>query len=139
MSTSKVKGSSGLFNILLIALGAVFIFKGILEFLPVIGILVPPGWDPVIGIGGQWLLSIVLGIWCLISGIGLFKEAEWAMGQALVLLSLMVVITINAILSWIINPGIFDFAYWPNYIIILAFCMGVFGIIYLIITRKRFD
>ena len=139
MSSSKVKGSSGLFNILLIALGLVFIFKGILEFLPTIGILVPPGWDPVIGIGGQWLLSMVLGFWCLISGVGLFKEAEWAMGQALVLLSLMVVVTINAIISWIINPSIFELTYWPNYIIILAFSMGLFGIIYLIITRKRFD
>jgi len=138
MSTSKVKGSSGLFNILLIILGLVFMFKGILEFLPMIDILVPPDWDPVIGISGQWLLSFVLGFWCLISGVGMFKEAEWAMGQALVLLSLMVVVTINQILSWIINPGSLDWAYWPNYIIILAFSIGLFGIIYLIITRKRF-
>jgi len=104
-----------------------------------LGILVPSGLDPGVGISGQWLLSIVLGIWCLISGIGMFREAEWAMGQALVLLSLMVVVTINQIVSWIINPSIFDFTFWPNYIIIIAFLMGAFGIIYLLITRKRFD
>ncbi|MFX0138828.1 MAG: hypothetical protein ACFFDN_34625 [Candidatus Hodarchaeota archaeon] len=138
MSTSKVKGSSGLFNILLIALGLVFIFRGIIEFLELLGILVPV-MIPGLGILGQWLLSIVLGIWCLISGIGMFREAEWAMGQALVLLSIMVVVTINQIVSWIINPSIFDFTYWPNYIIIVAFLMGAFGIVYLLITRKRFD
>jgi len=42
MSKSKVKGSSGLFNILLFALGLVFIFKGVLEFLEITGILISP-------------------------------------------------------------------------------------------------
>ena len=138
MSTSRVKGSSGFFNILLIVLGLVFIFKGILELLQLVGILVPSGLDPGVGISGQWLLSMVLGVWCLISGIGMFREAEWAMGQALVLLSLMVVVTINQIVSWIINPSILDLTYWPNYIIILAFSIGLFGIIWLLATRKRY-
>ena len=138
MSKSKVKGSSGIFNVTLFALGLVFIFKGILEFLPNIGILPPPGWDPALGVSGQWLLSVVMGIWCVISGVGMFKEAEWAMGQALVLLSLMVVVTIGQILSWIINPGSLDWRYWPNYIIIIAFSLGAFGIIWLLATRKRY-
>jgi len=138
MSKSKVKGSSGLFNIILFALGLVFIFKGVLEFLPNIGVLVPSGWDPEIGISGQWLLSIAMGIWCVISGIGLFKEAEWAMGQALVLLSLMVVVTIGQILSWIMTPASLDWTYWPNYIILVAFSLGAFGIIWLLTTRKRY-
>jgi len=136
MSKSKVKGSSGLFNILLFAVGIVFIFKGVLEFLPIIGILPPP-----IGIElgfSQWLLSVVVGLWCVISGIGMFKEAEWAMGQALVLLSIMVVITINQILSWIINLGTFEYTYWPNYIILVAFSLGAFGIIWLLATHKRY-
>jgi len=138
MSKSKVKGSSELFNILLFALGLVFIFKGILEFLPIIDILPPPGWDPEVGVTGQWLLSLVMGIWCLISGVGMFKEAEWAMGQALVLLSLMVVVTIGQILSWIMNPEGLDWSYWPNYIIIVAFSLGAFGVIWLVATRKRY-
>ncbi|MHA2399415.1 MAG: hypothetical protein ACXADU_11080 [Promethearchaeota archaeon] len=137
MSKSKVKGSSGLFNILLFAVGIVFIFKGVLEFLPNVGILPPVGWDPALS-AGQWLLSVVMGIWCVISGIGMFKEAEWAMGQALVLLSLMVVVTIGQILSWIINLGTFDYTYWPNYIILVAFSLGAFGIIWLLATHKRY-
>ncbi|MFW9781222.1 MAG: hypothetical protein ACFFFB_02955 [Candidatus Heimdallarchaeota archaeon] len=137
MSTSKVKGSSGLFNFLLFALGCVFIFKGVLEFLPNIGITPPSEWDPGLS-AGQWLLSVVMGIWCVISGIGLFKEAEWAMGQALVLLSLMVVVTIGQILSWIMNLGSFDYRAIPNYIIIIAFSLGAFGIIWLLATRKRY-
>ncbi|MHA1913658.1 MAG: hypothetical protein ACW986_06030 [Promethearchaeota archaeon] len=137
MSKSKVKGSSGLFNILLFAIGIIFIFKGVIEFLPLIGILPPPiGIE--LGFTGQWLLSVVVGLWCVISGIGMFKEAEWAMGQALVLLSIMVVITISQILSWIINPATIDWTYWPNYITLVAFSLGVFGMIWLLATRKRY-
>ena len=137
MSKSKVKGSSGLFNFLLFAVGLVFILKGVLEFLPEIGIE-PPGWDPALGFTGQWLLSVVVGLWCVISGIGMFKEAEWAMGQALVLLSIMVVITISQILSWIMNPDTIDWTYWPNYITLIAFSLGAFGMIWLLATRKRY-
>ncbi|MHA2393200.1 MAG: hypothetical protein ACXAEX_14765 [Promethearchaeota archaeon] len=136
MSKSKIKGSSGLLNILLFALGLVFIFKGTIDFLELIGIIVPT--IPEFGISGQWLLSMVLGIWCVISGIGMFKEAEWAMGQALVLLSLMVVITIEQIIIWIFNPETLDWTYWPNYIILIAFSLGAFGIIWLLATRKRY-
>ncbi|MFX0030298.1 MAG: hypothetical protein ACFE8B_13890 [Candidatus Hermodarchaeota archaeon] len=137
MSESKVKGSSGLFNILLFVLGLVFIFKGILEFLPNIDVLPPEDWDPALGTG-QWLLSVVLGIWCVIAGIGLFKAAEWAMGQSLILLSLMVVVTISQILSWVMHPEQLDWTYFPNYIILLAFFLGVFGIVWLLATRKRY-
>ena len=141
MSKSKVKGSSELFNILLFTLGLVFIFKGILEALPIISdgkILAPEGWDPALGVTGQWLLSVVMGVWCVISGVGMFKEAEWAMGQALVLLSLMVVVTIGQILSWIMNPEALDWTFWPNYIILIAFSLGAFGVIWLVATRKRY-
>jgi len=137
MSKSKVKGSSGLFNILLFALGLVFIFKGVLEFLEITGILISPV-EIGLGVSGQWLLSVVLGIWCVISGVGMFKEAEWAMGQALVLLSLMVVVTIGQITTWIINPAALDWTYWPNYIILVAFSLGAFGIIWLLATSKRY-
>jgi hypothetical protein len=137
MSKSKVKGSSGFFNLLLFAVGIVFIVKGVLEFLPIIGIL-PPPLGLTLGFTGQWLLSVVVGLWCVISGIGMFKEAEWAMGQALVLLSIMVVITISQILSWIINPATIDWTYWPNYITLIAFLLGAFGMIWLLATRKRY-
>ncbi len=138
MSQSKVKGSSGVFNILLFALGLIFIFKGALEILEDMDILTNPGWVIAPGLSGQWLLSVVMGIWCVISGVGMFKEAEWAMGQALVLLSLMVVITIGQIFTWIMNPGALNWTYWPNYIILIAFSLGAFGIIWLLATSKRY-
>jgi len=148
MGMSKVKGSSNLFNILMVALGLLFILKAVLEFAALMGIFVPRFLEAIIEdlegaealslFGGQGLISLFLGLWCMISGIGMFREAEWAMGQALVVLSLMVVVSIPTVISWIATPDIFDYKYWPNYIVILAFLMGVFGFIYLLITRKRF-
>jgi hypothetical protein len=144
----KVKKSSGILNFLIIALGFIFIFKAILELLAILGILVPTILQDFISdigsaaalsiFGGQGLVSIVLGLWCIIAGFGMFKEAEWAMGQALVILSIMVVMGIPSILGWITNPASFDVMYWPNYIILASFIIGVIGFIWLLATRRRY-
>ena len=145
MSSSKVKSSSSILNILIIAVGVIFLFRAIIDFLTLGGLILPEilaDWGSAVGgvaaLGGQGLVSLVLAFWCIVAGFAMFKEAEWAMGQALVVLSLMVVVSIPTVISWIATPDIFDYKYWPNYIVILAFLMGVFGFIYLLITRKRF-
>lgn len=142
---SKVKESSGILNILMIVIGLIFIFKSILELLAWAGIYVPPVFEAIITdgsalsiFGSLGLISIALGFWCIVAGIGMFREAEWAMGQALVVLSIMVITGISPIISWIQNPASFDVEFWPNYITIIAFLVGLIGFIWLLFTRKRY-
>jgi hypothetical protein len=89
--------------------------------------------------GGQGIISILLGFWCLVAGIGMFREEEYAMGIGLVVLSIMAAVGITAIIGWIASPGSFDAAYWPNYITIAATAIGVLGFIWLLFTYKRYD
>lgn len=149
MSESKVKSSNKLLNLLLIILGLLFIFRAVLDFLLWAGLIVPDfledfttdlGSAAALSIfGSQGLISIALGFWSIVAGIGMFKEEEWAMGQALVILSIMVISGISPIISWITNPASFDVEYWPNYIILTAFVVGLIGFIWLLFTRKRYD
>ncbi|MHA2120819.1 MAG: hypothetical protein ACW990_06400 [Promethearchaeota archaeon] len=89
--------------------------------------------------GGQGIISILLGFWCFVSGIGMFKEEEYAMGMGLVVLSIMAAVGVMAVIGWITAPSTFDLAYWPNYIIIGATVVGVLGFIWLVMTYKRYD
>lgn len=140
----KKKDSNELLNILMIIIGAVFIFKAVTEFLAWAGIVVPlglsgPGFEQALSIfGGQGVISLLLGFWCLVSGIGMFREEEYAMGMGLVVLSIMAAVGITAIIGWI-TAGTFDFTYWPNYITIVAAIVGVLGFLWLIFTYKRYD
>jgi hypothetical protein len=142
MSETKEKDSNELLNILMIVIGALFVLMGLLNILAWAGISV--GFDlsdPAIQaaltiLGPSGLVSIVLGFWCLISGIGMFREEEYAMGMGLVVLSAMAVQTLSIMLSW---GGTDWWANWINYIIIAAFIIGVLGFFWLLFTYKRYD
>jgi len=147
MSEKKVKekDSNELLNFLMIIIGLLFIFKAVMELLAWAGIYAP-GWLSGVGVtealsifGGQGIVSLLLGFWCLISGIGMFKEEEYAMGMGLVVLSIMAAVGITAIVGWISAPGSFDPTYWPNYVTIVAAIVGVIGFIWLLMTYKRYD
>ena len=147
MSEKKVKkkDSNELLNILMIVVGLLFIFKAVMEFLAWAGIYAP-GWLSGVGVaealsifGGQGIVSLLLGFWCLISGIGMFREEEYALGMGLVVLSIMGAIGIIAIVGWISAPGSFDLAYWPNYVTLVAGIVGVLGFVWLLFTYKRYD
>lgn len=141
----KKKDSNELLNFLMIVIGLLFLFKAIMELLAWANVYIPPwivaiGADELLAIfGGQGIISLLLGFWCLVSGIGMFKEEEYAMGMGLVVLSIMAAVGIMAIVGWITAPGTFDIEYWPNYIIIIATIVGVLGFIWLLITYKRYD
>lgn len=141
----KEKDSNELLNFLMIIIGLLFILKAIMEFLAWAGIYTPTwlsggGVDEALSIfGGQGVISILLGFWCLVSGIGMFKEEEYAMGIGLVVLSIMAAVGITAIVGWISAPGTFDAVYWPNYIIIGATIVGVLGFFWLLFTYKRYS
>jgi len=144
MSESKKKDSNELLNILMIIIGLLFVFKAIMEFLAWAGIY-EPDWLSAAGdaassiFGGQGVISILLGVWCLIAGIGMFREEEYAMRIGLVVLSIMAAVGITAIAGWISTPASFDPGYFVNYIIIAAAVIGVIGFIWLLFTYKRYD
>ncbi len=140
MSEKKKKDSNELLNFLMIIIGLLFIFKAVMEFLAWADIYAPP-WainDEVLSIfGGQATISILLGFWCLVAGIGLFREEEYALGMGLVVLSIMAASGIMTMISWV--GGSFKAAYWPNYLIIIATIIGVIGFFWLLLTYKRYD
>ena len=150
MSEKKVKkkDSNELLNILMIVLGVLFLFKGVMDFLAWGGIIVP-SWlsdfatDPDLAaaltfFGSQGLISIALGFWCLVAGIGMFREEEYAMGMGLVVLSIMAISGVTAVIGWVTGTP-FDLAYWPNYIVLVSFIVGLLGFIWLVATYKRYD
>lgn len=140
MSSTKVKESSIVLNVLLILLGLIFVFQAVIQVLNWFGILLPPeisGVDLEI-FGALGLVSTALGVWSIIAGIGMFKEAKWALGIALVVLSIMVLTGIAPIVGWIQDFSSFDYTYWPNYITLISFVIGLIGFFWLLFTRKRY-
>ncbi|MBY9006505.1 MAG: hypothetical protein KGD63_07080 [Candidatus Lokiarchaeota archaeon] len=137
---SEKKDSNELLNIILIALGGLFIFLGIISVLIDAGIAITLPialYELTIVFGSTWLVSIVIGVWALISGIGMFKEEEWAMGQALVVLSIMAVVGVQQLYSIV---QVTDwFTQWVSYIPLIATIIGVIGFLWLLVTRKRYD
>jgi len=140
MSESKKKDSNELLNFLMIIIGLLFIFKAVMEFLAWADIYTPT-WavdDAVLSVfGGLGAISLLLGFWCLISGIGMFREEEYALGMGLVVLSIMAASGIMTMIGW--GGGSFDAEYWPNYLIIIATIVGVVGFFWLLFTYKRYD
>ncbi|MBY9008474.1 MAG: hypothetical protein KGD74_01250 [Candidatus Lokiarchaeota archaeon] len=145
----KMKDSNELLNILMIILGILFLVKGVIEFLALVGIGVPP-WlsdfltNPEVAaaltsFGSQGLISIALGFWCLVAGIGMFREEEYALGIGLVVLSIMALTGVTSVIGWVTNPASFDLVYWPNYIILGAFIIGLLGFLWLLFTYKRYN
>jgi hypothetical protein len=150
MSSSKVKSSSSTLNILIIVVGVIFLFRSIIDlvtyFLTLAGLILPAflaDWAIAVGgveaLGGIGLISLVLAFWCIVAGIGMFKEAEWAMGQALVVLSIMVATGVEPVIGLISNPASFSWGDISLIINIVAFVVGAVGFIWLLITRRRYD
>jgi len=145
----RKKDSNELLNFLMIILGLLFLFKGVMDLLAW-GHIIVPSWLSEFGsnpdlaaaltfFGSQGLISITLGFWCLVAGIGMFKEEEYAMGIGLVVLSIMAIQGVSAIIGWVTHPESFDLTYWPYYIVIIAFIVGVLGFFWLLFTYKRYD
>lgn len=146
MSSSKVKSSNPILNILIIAVGAIFLFRSVIELLTSFGVDFPEilgQWSNELqgvgALGSSGLVSLVLAAWCIICGIGMFKEAEWAMGQALVVLSITIATGVEPLISLILDPASFSWTDASSIINLIVFLVGVVGFIWLIITRRRYD
>jgi hypothetical protein len=136
---AQEKDSNELLNILLIIIGLLFIVGAVVQFLYVFGVL-GAGLDPQIQealagtLGGSPYLAVLLGIWALISGSGMFVEQEWALGQAMVVLTVMAVSSIATMIQ--------EAAYlqwWAWLINIAAALLGIVGFIWLLVTTERYD
>ncbi len=139
MSEEKKKDSSEFLNILLIIIGLLFITMAVVQFLYVFGVI-GTALDPAViaaastALGGSPFIAILLGIWALISGIGMFREQEWALGQAMVVLTVMAVSSIS---SMVLSAAYL--AWWVWLIDIAAALLGLAGFIWLLMTTERYD
>ncbi|MBD3188066.1 hypothetical protein GF325_14615, partial [Candidatus Bathyarchaeota archaeon] len=132
---TEVKDSNELLNIFLIIIGAIYIFQGIVYYVE----LYKPGsfgWLPDIiydslidggaGVdtfksmmGSSATMRTVLGGFCFISGVGMFKEQEWGWGMAIVLLSVILVTTTGDVINNFINWNNSLLTSWPFWIQII--------------------
>jgi len=147
------KESNTLLNIIMILMGAVFVLKGVFDLLLWLEVVPFPAWlqavyDSLKGeeaasalsfLGSQGIISATLGFWSLVAGVLLFKEEESGWGMSLVILSIMTIIGITSIITWITVPDSFDLLFWPNWVTIFTTIVGLFGFIYLLITKKRYS
>ncbi|MFO7794956.1 MAG: hypothetical protein ACQERB_06280 [Promethearchaeati archaeon] len=139
MNDRRQRDSNELLNVLLIILGILYVLRGFINVLGWFGIIAPEwlGAAAVSFFGGSGLLTAVMGVWCILAGIFMFGEKEWAFGVAIVILSLMIVEGLAIILTWI-GVGTVDLTNWVNWITIIAFLIGVFGFFWLIFTSGRY-
>ena len=138
MSETKEKDSNELLNWLLIIIGLLYVVQAIMQFLAWAGVpLAVPGWlteaTSINLFGSQGLTTIVLGLFAIIAGIGMFREEEYAMGMAFVVLAIMAVQGIASLL------GGFDAAYWGSWLVLGSAVIGVLGFVWLLFTYKRYN
>lgn len=137
--------SNAIVNIILIVLGALFVLQGVLLILAWAGISAPDwlnailaGGDDVMALlGPSSFVTLVLGVWCFIAGIGLFQEQEWAWGQALVVLSIICVNAAGSIAGWI-SGGAFDISSLLTWIALIGGILAIVLFVYLLATKKRY-
>ncbi|MHA1105006.1 MAG: hypothetical protein ACTSPN_04700 [Promethearchaeota archaeon] len=139
MSETNKKDSNELLNWLLIIIGLLFVFQAVTQFLAWAGVpFAVPSWLTEAAalqlFGSQGLLSIVLGFFAIVAGIGMFKEEEYAMGMAFVVLAIMAVQGIASLLG-----GLFNATYWGSWIILASTIIGVLGFVWLLFTYKRYS
>jgi hypothetical protein len=142
---SEVKDSNELLNILLILLGLFYIFLAVMEFLAWAGIdFALTSWATGEAsttiqsvLGSQGLVTITLGIFAFIAGVGMFKEQEWALGMALVVLAIIVVNAVSDLIGMVTAGGDFltGLTFWLT---IVALIIAAVGFLWLAFTTERY-
>jgi hypothetical protein len=149
----KKKESSTILNIILVILGLLFIGKGVLDFLAWSNPQAAPSWISSLHsalsskdagaalsfFGNQAIVSTMLGLWCFIAGILLFRERATGWGMSIVLTSTIAANGISAIIGTVTATSVFDFLYWPNWVVILVSFASILGFFFLLMTRKRYQ
>jgi len=139
--------SNTILNLILIAVGIIFLIQGIVMVLGWAGISAPDwlqtlggatGGEAALALFGQnSLITLVLGVWCFIAGVGLFQEQEWAWGQSLVVLSIIITNGVGSLIGWI-TAGTFEIANLLTWITLISFGLSIVAFVYLLATKKRY-
>ena len=139
MSTSKGEGGSWLYGIILMISGGFVVLTGILNFF---------GYNPI----STWLpeelkylagnisyIYMGIGVWGIISGIGLIKDQEWAWGISLVVLSLVIIaFAADVVIGLISAFQTFNFTDINIWIKLIMLIVAAVGIIYLLLTKEKY-
>lgn len=150
----EIKDSNELLNIFMIIIGAFYLFQGIVYYVELylpgtFGFLPVALTDALLGTSGATaavnslisdnaLMRLVLGGWCFIAGVGMFQEQEWAWGQALVLLSVILVTTIGSVIGYFTAWDNTYFTNWIFWIQIVSVAFAALGILWLLGTKERY-
>ena len=71
------------------------------------------------------MYTLIIGVYCLISGIGLIKEKSWAWGTAMVVLTFIIVQTGTAFLTSIITYDWLNASTFINFVILMVAILGI--------------
>lgn len=151
---TEVKDSNELLNIFLIIIGAIYIFQGIVYYvelaypgsfgwLPDViyqNLIAPgPGTDAFKSMmGSSATMRTVLGGFCFIAGVGMFKEQEWGWGMSIVLLSVILVTTVGDVINNFLNWNNDLLVSWPFWIQIISVAFAALGVLWLLGTKERY-
>ncbi|MBD3349892.1 MAG: hypothetical protein GF364_00220 [Candidatus Lokiarchaeota archaeon] len=143
----ELKESNAIVNIIMIVLGALFILQAVLMILAWAEVVVPTWVQSILDsgateaamalLGQNSLITLVLGVWLFIAGIGLFQEQEWAWGMALIDLSIVITNSVGSIIGWI-GGGTFDVGSLLTWITLIGFIFAVVAFVFLLATKKRY-
>ena len=138
-SKALTPDSNELLNIFLIILGGLAIFYGLMTYFPAIfaGLGIPVPAEVIAFINTLGTSYFILGIFAFLSGVGMFKEQEWAWGMALMVLTFIIATNIGAIISYIVG-GTFDVANVIMWLQIVSIAFAVIGIPWLLATKARY-
>lgn len=139
MGESKGEGGSWLYGLILILAGAFIVITGILNLLgmnPISIYLATINPElAVLGSTSGWM-SIVIGAWGFIGGVGLIKDQEWGWGISLVVLSIVIVTYISDVITVLSTPGVIPSII--QWIEIAAVVIAAIGIVYLLLTKYKY-
>jgi hypothetical protein len=136
-SSSKGEGGSWLYGLLLIIAGAFIVLTGIMNVAGwnPIGPLLPPELQVLASTSG-WM-SIVIGAWGFVGGVGLIKDQEWGWGISLVVLSVVIVTYLIDVITVIsLMPAVLPTII--QWIEIGAVVVCAIGIVYLLLTKYKY-
>ena len=140
MGESKGEGGSWLYGLILIIAGGFILVTGLLNALGIslIADLMPPGFEFLASASGY--VSMAIGAWGLVGGVGLIKDQEWGWGISLVVLSLVIVTFLTDVITGItaaIGSGVWTD--WVMWIKLAALVVAAVGIVYLIMTKEKYE
>lgn len=139
-SKALIPDSNELLNIFLMILGGLTLTYGIFYYFPGMfpwlqDITTNPDFQTFIGVLGS--SNVILGVFALLAGIGMFQEQEWAWGMALMVLTFIIANTLSTVIAMVAG-GSFDWANIGMWLQLVSIIVAVIGIPWLLATKARY-